>query len=69
MGLGIEELLERVRGDPNTTLEAWTALRSALARLLDPAVTGRFAVLAYGRGIDPEPPLRGFDFRLPARGR
>jgi SAM-dependent MidA family methyltransferase len=69
VGLGIEELLERARSDPATTLESYTALRSGLMRLLDPAATGRFAVLAYGRGIAPEPALPGFDFRLPTRPR
>ena len=34
-------------------------------RLLDPAAMGRFAVLAFGRGLAAEPPLRGFGFRLP----
>jgi SAM-dependent MidA family methyltransferase len=64
VGLGIEELLERVRSNPATTLEAYTALRSGLMRLLDPAATGGFKVLAYGRGLEAVPSLRGFDFRL-----
>jgi hypothetical protein len=33
-------------------------------RLLDPVATGGFKVLAYGRGLAADPPLRGFDFAL-----
>jgi len=65
VGVGIDDVLEAVRSDPGTTLESYVALRSALARLLDPQVTGGFRVLAFGRGVAADPPLRGFGFRLP----
>ncbi len=67
VSLGAEEVVDAIRSDPATTLEEWTALRSAVMRLLDPAATGAFRVLAFGRRIDPEPPLRGFRFRLGGR--
>jgi SAM-dependent MidA family methyltransferase len=70
VGLGIEELLREAQADPGTTLESYAALRSGLMRLLDPAATGRFAVLAFGRDFPTEPPLRGLGYRLgPGGGR
>ena len=68
-GLGIEDVLRSAQADPTTTLESYAELRSGLMRLLDPAVTGRFAVLLFGRGIAPEPPLRGLSYRIPPRPR
>jgi len=59
VGCGLEELLDRVRSDPATTMEEWLAIRSAVARLLDPAALGGFRAVLLGRGIDPGPPLRG----------
>jgi SAM-dependent MidA family methyltransferase len=67
MGLGIEDLLRAIQADPATALEAYLAVRSGLMRLLDPAATGRFAVLGFGRGWPDGPPLAGFAYRL-ARG-
>lgn len=58
--LGIEELLRRAQADPTATPEAYLALRSGLMRLLDPRATGGFAVLAFGRGLQPNARLRGF---------
>jgi hypothetical protein len=49
--------------DPDTDLEGYLAARAALVRMLDPRVTGAFAVLAFGRDIDAAA-VRGFD-RLP----
>ena len=63
-GLGIEELLQRAQSDPATTMESYVTLRAGLMRLLDPAATGAFRVLAFGRDVPIEPPLRGFEFRL-----
>lgn len=63
--LGLGELLVGLQSRPDTTLEAYLEARSAVARMLDPRATGAFAVLAFGRGLDPSRPLRGFD---PARG-
>ena len=56
VGVGAQDVVERVRSDPGTRLEDWLALRSALGRLLDPRATGGFGVLVLGRGIHPEPP-------------
>jgi SAM-dependent MidA family methyltransferase len=64
VGLGLDELLETIRSDPGTTLEAWLATRSAVRRLLDPRATGGFRVAMFGRGIDAEPALRGLGYQL-----
>jgi SAM-dependent MidA family methyltransferase len=64
VGLGAGELLAEVQADPATTLESYVELRSALGRLLDPAATGAFRVMAFGRGLAPSNHLRGFGFRL-----
>lgn len=69
LGLGLEDLLRQAREEPGTTLEAQLALRAGIARLLDPAATGGFRVLAFGRGLPVEPPLRGLAYRLPSTGR
>ena len=66
-GLGAGELLAGFQGDPGTTLEAYLEARSALVRMLDPGVSGRFAVMAFGRGLPAEPPLAGLSYRLPGR--
>ena len=66
VGLGVGELLTAVQSDPSTTLESYLELRSALGRLLDPAATGAFKVMAFGRDIAPGADLRGFSFRLRA---
>jgi SAM-dependent MidA family methyltransferase len=59
VGAGLEGLLERVRSDPATDAPAWLALRSSVARLLDPRATGGFAVLGMGRGLEPETAFPG----------
>jgi SAM-dependent MidA family methyltransferase len=56
---GLEAQLERIRSDPSTGIDEWAAVRSAVARLLDPRATGRFAALGFARGLAP-------DARLPA---
>ncbi len=67
MGLGIEARLQEIQADPGTTMEAYTLLRSALMRLLDPSAMGRFRVMAFGRDPWGDPPLKLFAFRLPSR--
>jgi SAM-dependent MidA family methyltransferase len=67
-GLGAGELLAGFQADPATTLQAYLDARSALFRMLDPGVTGAFAVMAFGRGLPADPPLAGFAFRPPVRG-
>jgi SAM-dependent MidA family methyltransferase len=64
VGLGIEDLLRAIQADPATTLEAYLAVRSGIMRLLDPAATGRFRVMGFGRELQDGPPLAGFAYRL-----
>lgn len=68
VGLGIGELLSALQSDPSTSLGSYLGLRSSVVRLLDPAATGGFAVMAFGRGLPVATPLRGFAFRLADRG-
>jgi len=65
VGAGMEELLERARSDPRTTMAEWLSLRSSVVRMLDPRAMGAFRVLALGRDVPTDPALRGFSFRLP----
>ena len=62
--LGAGELLVDLQSAPGTTLESYVEARSALYRMLDPRATGAFAVLGFGRDIDPSTApggrLRGF---------
>jgi SAM-dependent MidA family methyltransferase len=67
VGAGAESLLRDIQADPATTLEGYVELRAALMRLLDPAATGRFRVMAFGRDWPEGPPLPAFDYRLPGR--
>ncbi len=67
-GLGAGELLVGLQSDPTTTLQAYLDARSALFRMLDTGVTGTFAVLAFGRDLAGDAPLRGLAYRLPGRG-
>jgi len=59
--LDVGQLLADFEADERTDLQAALEARAALKRMLDPRVTGRFAVLAYGRDLSPEPPIRGFE--------
>jgi SAM-dependent MidA family methyltransferase len=68
VGLGIGDMLTGIQSDPSTSLESYLELRSSLVRLLDPAATGKFAVMAFGRGIPADTRLRGFGFRLARNG-
>jgi SAM-dependent MidA family methyltransferase len=65
VALDVQGLLQEAQADPTMTLERYVALRSGLMRLLDPRATGRFRVMAFGRGLATDPPLRGFSYRLP----
>ncbi len=66
VGCGLEDLLERERGRAGD-LQAALELRGAVQRLLDPRRLGGFRALLAGRGIDPEPELRGLAFKMPGR--
>jgi SAM-dependent MidA family methyltransferase len=63
-GLGITELVAEAQRDPATTLQSYLALRSGVMRLLDPAASGGFKVLGFGRGLPVTTQLRGFGWRL-----
>ena len=59
--LGIGDLLVGLQAEPGD--DAGGVPRGAsrrVVRMLDPRATGAFAVLAFGRGLPAEPPLRGF---------
>ena len=49
VGYGMEGLLQAIQADPDTTLESYLAVRSAVMRLLDPGAMGRFRVMGFGR--------------------
>jgi len=53
------ELLVGLQSDPATDLASYLEARAALVRMLDPRVTGAFAVLGFGRGMDGTA-IRGF---------
>jgi SAM-dependent MidA family methyltransferase len=64
VGHGMEGLLQAIQADPDTTLEAYLAVRSAVMRLLDPGAMGRFRVMGFGRDWPDGPPLAGFGYRV-----
>jgi SAM-dependent MidA family methyltransferase len=64
-GLGAGDLLVGLQEDPATTMQSYLEARSAFFRMLDPRVTGQFAVMAFGRDLPAEPPLAGLAYRLP----
>ncbi|MDA8237401.1 MAG: SAM-dependent methyltransferase [Chloroflexi bacterium] len=66
VGCGLEELLARRQAAVASVAEA-LELRSAVMRLLDPRHLGGFRAVLAGRGIAPDPPLRGLAFRTPGR--
>lgn len=62
-GLGIEELLMKLQTtatDPADYLNA----RETIMHLMEPHGMGRFRVLALGKGVLDDPPLRGMSFVL-----
>jgi len=64
MGLGMEARLRAIQADPATTLADYTLVRAVLMRLLDPAMMGRFQVMAFGRDWPAGPPLSLMSYRL-----
>jgi SAM-dependent MidA family methyltransferase len=54
------EFLVSLQGDASIDLGAYLEARAALVRMLDPRVTGAFAVLAFGRGLVADEPPAGF---------
>jgi SAM-dependent MidA family methyltransferase len=66
--LGLAELLSELGRRPGMPVDDYLLARSAVGRMLDPRHLGGFAVRAWGRGIDPVPPLLGFGERDANRG-
>jgi SAM-dependent MidA family methyltransferase len=58
--LGIGDHLVAEQNRPGATLPGYLETRSALIRMIDPGAMGRFRVVAFGRGVPPEPALAGF---------
>jgi len=57
--LGVGELLVGLQADPGVDLGRYLEARAALVRMLDPRVTGGFAVVAFGRDL-PANGIAGF---------
>jgi SAM-dependent MidA family methyltransferase len=57
--LGLGDLLRELGEVPDLDPQRYLAARAAVGRFLDPRHLGGFRVLAYGRGLDADPPLRG----------
>jgi SAM-dependent MidA family methyltransferase len=57
--LGMGDLLRELGEVPGLDPQQYLAARAAVGRFLDPHHLGGFRVVAYGRGLDAEPPLRG----------
>ena len=67
VGCGLQDLLQREQARVPSAAAA-LELRSAVMRLLDPRHLGGFRAMLAGRGIAPDPPLRGLAYRMPPRG-
>jgi SAM-dependent MidA family methyltransferase len=65
IGLGLGDLLQEVQADQGASWDDRLAAKAAAGRFIDPGALGGFAVLAFGRGVDREPSLRGLSFRVP----
>ncbi|HET9614616.1 MAG TPA: SAM-dependent methyltransferase, partial [Candidatus Limnocylindrales bacterium] len=65
--LGIGDLLVAEQTRPGATLQSYLEARSAVVRMIDPAATGRFRVLAFGAGRLARLALPGFDGASPDR--
>jgi SAM-dependent MidA family methyltransferase len=57
--LGAGELLIELQSGPVAGLQSYLEARSSLVRMIDPAVMGGFAVMAFGRDLLPGAALRG----------
>jgi SAM-dependent MidA family methyltransferase len=67
LGSGLEEAVSEERARAGDSWEEALALRSAVARLLDPRALGGYTALLLGRDVAAEPALRGLSAGLPAR--
>jgi SAM-dependent MidA family methyltransferase len=59
INLGLGDLLSRMGLDPTTDGGAYLLARASVVRLIDPRALGGFKVMAFGRGIDRVPVLKG----------
>jgi SAM-dependent MidA family methyltransferase len=66
-GLGAGELLVELQSGPGASLPGYLEARAALVRMIDPAAMGGFAVMAFGRGVPGDAPLRGLAQTPPDR--
>jgi SAM-dependent MidA family methyltransferase len=57
--LGAGDLLVELQTGPDAELQGYLDARAALIRMIDPASMGRFAVMAFGRGLRSASTLRG----------
>lgn len=62
-GLGIGDLLVELQDGPTASLPGYLEARSAVMRMLDPAATGGFRVMAFGRGLPAGTTLAGLGER------
>jgi SAM-dependent MidA family methyltransferase len=67
IGCGLEEVMAAERQRAADDWQATLTLRSAVGRLLDPRALGSYWVVALGRGVAPDRPLRGLAWRRPGR--
>jgi SAM-dependent MidA family methyltransferase len=63
VSLGLGDLLSRMGLDPDADGGAYLLARASVVRLLDPRALGGFRVLAFGRGLERSPVLRGMSIR------
>jgi SAM-dependent MidA family methyltransferase len=64
VGVGLSDLLEEARAEAGEDWSKQLELRASVGRLLDPRHLGGYTVVALGKGVDAEPLLRGFGFKL-----
>jgi len=64
-GLGVGELLVALQSGPDADLAGYLDAKASLVRMIDPAAMGRFAVMAFGRGLPVDAPLRGLTATVP----
>jgi SAM-dependent MidA family methyltransferase len=57
--LGAGDQLVALQTGPAAALQAYLDARAALVRMIDPAAMGGFRVMAFGRGLPDDSPLRG----------
>lgn len=58
-GLGAGDLLVALQSGPDADLAGYLDAKASLVRMIDPAAMGGFAVMAFGRGLPVDAPLRG----------